>query len=176
MIRIVEGVQEIAVERVDVRQARKCVDGGGEALDECLGCEFDLSCIEGSNSANLETRTDLSGQSKEIFVSCLLFGVVCSWRLESANLGARVWFAQMQMGWVTYLLWVLDSTMSRNSWLVGTAGMSFHWVFILATAGLLGLWTRSALREGRAGKKFEALPIDTKKYSPPPSGSSPHVR
>lgn len=22
--------------------------------------------------------------------------------------------------------------MSRNSWLVGTAGMSFHWVFILA--------------------------------------------
>jgi hypothetical protein len=28
------------------------------------------------------------------------------------------------------LRWVRESTMSRNSWLVGTAGMSFHWVFI----------------------------------------------
>jgi hypothetical protein len=27
---------------------------------------------------------------------------------------------------VSYLLWVLESTISRNSWLVGTAGISFH--------------------------------------------------
>jgi hypothetical protein len=31
-----------------------------------------------------------------------------------------------------FTTYVLESTISRNSWLVGTAGMSFHWVFILA--------------------------------------------
>jgi hypothetical protein len=60
----------------------------------------------------------------------------------------------------TYLLWVLESTMSRNSWLVGTAGMSFHWVFILATAVCGCRVKPSALPESLQGKKVDGA-IDT---------------
>lgn len=47
--------------------------------------------------------------------------------------------------------YVRDSTISRNSWLVGTTGMSFHWVFILA-ATAKGC---CRCRRGKRSAKFE---------------------
>ena len=63
MVRIVQRVQQIAVERVDVRQARESLDGLGQALGEGLGRIFDLSGVECADSANLETSTNLRGKS-----------------------------------------------------------------------------------------------------------------
>lgn len=99
--------------------------------------------------------------SLSIFVSYLDLDTVWSWRLDSANLGRMGVVCAHADEMEAYLLWVLESTMSRNSWLVGTAGMSFHWVFILATAALLWSRTRSALRrEGlaKSSRRYLSIP------------------
>ena len=56
---IVEGVEQIAVERVDVDQAREGIDGLREALGEGLGGVLDLARVEGSDTADLEACTNL---------------------------------------------------------------------------------------------------------------------
>jgi hypothetical protein len=56
---IVEGVEQIAVERVDVDQAREGIDGLREALGEGLGGVLDLARVEGSDAADLEACTNL---------------------------------------------------------------------------------------------------------------------
>ena len=56
---IVEGVEQIAVERVDVLQAREGVDRLREALGEGLGGVLDLAGVEGSDTADLEACTNL---------------------------------------------------------------------------------------------------------------------
>lgn len=127
VVRIVEGVEEIAVERVDVGQARESFDGGGEALDKGLGRVLDFSRIKGSDSANLEAGTDLG---REPLCLCQLSCSQCSVSLalerrKSQRMGAGR-YALEWMKLEAYLLCVLDRTMSKNSWLVGTAGMSFH--------------------------------------------------
>jgi hypothetical protein len=63
VVRIVERVQQIAVERVDVLEARKCLDGRREALSEGLCSELDLARIESSDSADLEPRANLYNMS-----------------------------------------------------------------------------------------------------------------
>lgn len=47
VVRIVEGVEQILVERVDVLKARKAVEDGGELVGKGLLRELDLSCVEG---------------------------------------------------------------------------------------------------------------------------------
>lgn len=59
VVRIVEGVEQIAVERVDVGQTREGFDGLRKALGEGLGGVLDLTCVEGSDTADLETCTNL---------------------------------------------------------------------------------------------------------------------
>lgn len=71
MVRIVQGVEEIAVERVDIRKARESLDGGVEALGKGFGRVLDFSRVEGSNSADLETRTNLRRQSRNLSASRL---------------------------------------------------------------------------------------------------------
>jgi len=52
------------VERVDVGEARESFDGGGEALGKGFGGVLDFSRVEGSNSADLESSTNLCRQSE----------------------------------------------------------------------------------------------------------------
>jgi hypothetical protein len=59
VVRIVQCIQQITVERVDVCKTREGLDGAGEAFSEGFGRVFDLSRVEGSDSANLEARADL---------------------------------------------------------------------------------------------------------------------
>lgn len=59
VIRIVESIEQITVERVDILEAREGFDRGGEALGEGLSGVLDFSRVESSNSADLETGTDL---------------------------------------------------------------------------------------------------------------------
>ena len=59
MVCIVQGVEQIAVERVDVLQAREGVDSLCEALGEGLGGVFDLTGVEGSDTADLKACTNL---------------------------------------------------------------------------------------------------------------------
>jgi len=56
---IVKRVQQITVERMDVLEARECLNRGGEALGEGLGGVLDFSRVKCSNSADLETCADL---------------------------------------------------------------------------------------------------------------------
>jgi hypothetical protein len=59
VVRIVKGVQQIAVERVDILEAREGFDRGGEALGESLRGVLDFTCVEGSDTADLETCANL---------------------------------------------------------------------------------------------------------------------
>jgi hypothetical protein len=63
VVRIVERVQQIAVERVDILEARKRLDSGGEALSEGLCSKLDLARVESSDSADLEPRANLYNMS-----------------------------------------------------------------------------------------------------------------
>jgi hypothetical protein len=63
VVRIVESVQKIAVERVDIDEAREAVDGGRQTLGESLGRVFDLARIESADSADLEAGTNLRRKS-----------------------------------------------------------------------------------------------------------------
>lgn len=63
MVGIVEGIQKIAVERVDVCEAREAVNCRGQALGESLGRVFDLAGVESSDSADLEACANLCGKS-----------------------------------------------------------------------------------------------------------------
>jgi hypothetical protein len=56
---IVEGVEQIAVERVDILQAGEGIDRLCEALGEGLGGVLDLTGVEGSDTADLEACTNL---------------------------------------------------------------------------------------------------------------------
>ena len=56
---IVESVEQIAVKRMDVLQARECIDRLREALGKSLGGVLDLTSVEGSDTADLETCTNL---------------------------------------------------------------------------------------------------------------------
>jgi len=49
---------------VDVGEARESLDGGGEALGKGFGGVLDFSRVEGSNSADLESSTNLCRQSE----------------------------------------------------------------------------------------------------------------
>lgn len=59
VVRIVEGVEQIAVERVDINKAGEGFDRLREALGEGLGGVLDLASIEGSDTADLEASTNL---------------------------------------------------------------------------------------------------------------------
>lgn len=59
MVRIVESVEQIAVERVNVLQTREGIDCLREALGESLGSILDLTCVESSDTADLEACTNL---------------------------------------------------------------------------------------------------------------------
>lgn len=59
MVGIVEGVEQVTVERMDVREAREGFNGGGEALSEGLGGVLDFAGVKGSDTADLETCADL---------------------------------------------------------------------------------------------------------------------
>jgi hypothetical protein len=60
---IVEGVEQIAVERMNVDEAREALDRGLEALGESLCCVFDLAGIEGADTADLEASANLRGKT-----------------------------------------------------------------------------------------------------------------
>lgn len=53
---------QIAVERVDVVEAREAVDDAAELLTDHLLAKSDLACVEGADSALLETASNLGGQ------------------------------------------------------------------------------------------------------------------
>jgi len=59
VVRIVECVEQIAVERVDICETGEGLDCGGESLAEGLGGVLDFSRVEGSDTADLEAGTDL---------------------------------------------------------------------------------------------------------------------
>jgi hypothetical protein len=59
VVRIVKSVQQITMERMDIREAREGLDCGGEALGEGFGGVLDFSGVERSNSANLEASANL---------------------------------------------------------------------------------------------------------------------
>ena len=63
MIRIVQGVQEITVERVDVLKARKAVDGSRQPFGKGFGSVFDFPGVEGPDSANFKASANLRGKS-----------------------------------------------------------------------------------------------------------------
>jgi hypothetical protein len=63
MVRIVQSVEQIAVERVDVLEAWEGRDGGGQPLGKRLRRIFDFSSVKRSNTADLEAGTDLSGKA-----------------------------------------------------------------------------------------------------------------
>ena len=46
MVGVVEGIEEIFVERVDILEAGESIQDERKLLCKCLLCEFDLSCIE----------------------------------------------------------------------------------------------------------------------------------
>jgi hypothetical protein len=98
------------VERVDILQAGKACDCGGESLSEGLGGIFDFSSVESTNTADLEARADLCRKTS----------------LATEKLAPRT------EEYCRVDAYVRERTMSKNSWLVGTTGMSFHCVFILA--------------------------------------------
>lgn len=60
MIRIVKRVQQITMERMNVRKAREGLDSGGEALGEGFGGVLDFSGVKSSNSADLEASSNLN--------------------------------------------------------------------------------------------------------------------
>ena len=55
--------------------------------------------------------------------------------------------------------WVRERTISKNSWLVGTTGISFHCVFMFA---VVMCRAKSVVEEGGMAKKLSARPINTK--------------
>ena len=59
VIRIVECVQQIAMERVDILETREGFDGLGEALGEGFGGVLHFACVEGSNTADFEACANL---------------------------------------------------------------------------------------------------------------------
>lgn len=97
---------------MDVLKAREALDRGRKALGEGLGGIFDFAGVEGADTADLEASTNLRGKTP----------------LTAANVSPAHTERYHEEG-ETY---VLERTMSRNSWLVGTTGMSFHCVFMLA--------------------------------------------
>jgi hypothetical protein len=99
---------------VNILKAREGLDCSGEALGKGLGGVFDFSRVESSNSADLESGSDLCRQTS------LTFGIVSYVRACAQTWGRKKWHGRKLE---TY---VLESTISRNSWLVGTAGISFH--------------------------------------------------
>lgn len=104
VVGIVESVEEIAMERVNVLEARETVDGGGQTLGEGLGGVLDFTGVESSYSADLEAGTNLCRKSP----------------LSAQKL------APPTGSWKERESYVRESTMSRNSCDVGTTGMSFH--------------------------------------------------
>ena len=70
------------MERVDIRQTGKGLDGSGEALSKGLGSVLYFSRVEGSNSANLETCTNLR-RKPGVSVSFRVLG--CVWVRRRAN-------------------------------------------------------------------------------------------
>lgn len=60
VIRIVERVQQITMERMDICKAGEGLNGGGEALGEGFGGVLDFSGIKSTNSANLEASSNLN--------------------------------------------------------------------------------------------------------------------
>lgn len=59
VIRIVEGVEQIAMERMDICQARESLDGGGETFGEGFGGVLDFTSVKGADSADLEACANL---------------------------------------------------------------------------------------------------------------------
>lgn len=62
MVRIVKSVEKISVERVDVVEYGEGLLNAAELFAEGLLCELDLPGVETSDSADLETSSDLCGQ------------------------------------------------------------------------------------------------------------------
>lgn len=62
MIRIVKTVEQIPMERMNVVQAREALDDSAKLLADHLLRKLDLAGVEGPDSADLETATDLGGQ------------------------------------------------------------------------------------------------------------------
>ena len=63
MIRIVQCVHKVFVEWVNVLESWEAIENCLEFLREGLGGEFDLSCVEASDTRNFEASSDLCGQS-----------------------------------------------------------------------------------------------------------------
>jgi hypothetical protein len=59
MVRIIERVQQVTVERVDILKAREGFDCCREALGKGLSGVFDFSRVKSSDSADFEARTNL---------------------------------------------------------------------------------------------------------------------
>jgi hypothetical protein len=62
VVRIVEGVEQILVERMDILQPGETLEDGAEFLGESLLGKLNLASIECSNTADFESSTDLGGQ------------------------------------------------------------------------------------------------------------------
>lgn len=63
MVGIVEGVEQILVERVDIREAWETVENRCNLLREGLGRVLDFTDVEGANTVDLETGTDLGWEA-----------------------------------------------------------------------------------------------------------------
>lgn len=59
MVCIVQSVEQIAVERVDIDEARECLDCARKALGKSFGCVLYFARVESANSTDLEARADL---------------------------------------------------------------------------------------------------------------------
>jgi hypothetical protein len=108
MIGIVEGVEEIAVERVNILEFREAVEDGLQFLGEGLGGIFNFSSIKLCNcqpTSSLYTGVRRTAR------------ILLIWKPERICVGRR--------------RWVLLSTMSRNSVELGTGAISFQVVFMV---------------------------------------------
>lgn len=61
MIRIVEGVQQVAMERMNILESWETVDCGGQSLGEGFRGVLDFSGVESSYSADFEASANLRG-------------------------------------------------------------------------------------------------------------------
>lgn len=173
VVRIVQGVEEIAVERVDIRKARESLDGGVEALGKGFGRVLDFSRVEGSNSADLETRTNLRRQSGNLSASRLFVRYVL--RLQNRDSAGRqkegalrecVWRRNLPpLGPGKYNI---QELLARRH-----SGDVFPLSLHFGDCGMLLSWEAVCAIQNFRAKKFERLSI-------PPCGarpnSSPHQR
>ena len=63
MVCVVEGIEEVFVERMYILQTREAIENDRYFLCECLLCIFHFSCVEASYSTDFESGSDLGGET-----------------------------------------------------------------------------------------------------------------